>query len=82
MSPITAKATLRRTLEHHIKCGQATLSLLGDNLRLCGIDPEADPTWKHHVAVISAMQGRLAILIMADVMVNAAMYSESRGFHP
>lgn len=82
ISPITAKATEIRVLQHHAQQLAEALSRLDQGLTLCGTNPEAHLIRVSLVDHLRATHGRIGELIGASAVVNAEMYEDNRGATP
>ena len=82
MSPITAKATQIRVLQHTALQLSTSLSQLDQGLHLCGISPEQSPVRNNLVNTIRSMHDQIGHLIGQSAMVAADQYEDNRGLTP
>lgn len=82
ISPITAKATEIRVLQHHAQQLAEILSRLDQGLSLCNVNPELHSTRVSLVGHLRATHAHIGALIGASAVVNAEMYEDNRGLTP
>lgn len=82
MNPISQQAGLRKLLQYNIDQSIKSLDRFEAGLRVLGFDPVDNPHAQAMHRGIAAMHNQMAAMVVKNVMVNAEMYSDSRGFHP
>ncbi len=88
MSPITARATEIRVLQHHAQQLTIVLSRLDQGLLLSGQNPETHIVRMHLVETIRMSHGRISELLADKVVVQdyafdeVDMYLDNRGLTP
>lgn len=82
MHPISQSAGLRKLLQYNIDQYIKALDSFESGLRVLGFDPADNPHAQAMHRVIATMHNQMAAMVVKNVMVNADMYSDSRGFHP